>query len=66
MTARFDWLECELCGRVDDHVRPGLACYADDGRFDRINRCTDHQACRDRVEESGRQWPLADLTHSSR
>jgi len=56
---------CELCGFTDPRdVRSGLACYADDGRFERIDRCTDHQACRDRVEASGEPWLLLDLTHS--
>lgn len=56
-------MTCELCGTTDaQRVRSGLACYADDGRFERMDRCTDHQACRDRVEGSGEEWPLADLT----
>ena len=57
-----DALRCELCGIESRDVRSGLACYADDGRFERIDRCTNHQECRDRVEASGSEWPLADLT----
>jgi hypothetical protein len=53
---------CDLCGLEDRTIRSGLACYADDGRFERIDRCTEHQACRDRVEAAGNEWPLADLT----
>jgi hypothetical protein len=55
-------LTCELCGLESDAVRPGLACYADDGRFERIDRCTDHQACRDRLEADRDEWPLIDIT----
>ena len=55
-------LTCDLCHASSMDVRSGLACYASDGRFERIDRCTDHQACRDRVEEQGEDWPLADIT----
>lgn len=55
-------MTCDLCGVEDRNVRSGLACYADDGRFERIDRCMDHQACRDRVEASGDTWPLTDIT----
>jgi hypothetical protein len=58
----FDWLECELCGMTSHDVHFGLACFATDGRFERIARCTDHQACRARVEESGRGWPLLETS----
>ena len=57
---------CELCGTESRDVRSGLACYADDGRFERIERCVDHQECRDRVEATGEPWPLVDLTESRR
>jgi hypothetical protein len=33
--------ECALCGTESRDVRSGLACYADDGRFERIERCSD-------------------------
>lgn len=55
-------LVCDLCGASSRDVKSGLACYADDGRFERIDRCIDHQACRDRVEASSGSWPLADIT----
>lgn len=55
-------LTCDLCSTSSMDVRSGLACYANDGRFERIDRCMDHQACRDRVEEQGRKWELADIT----
>ena len=55
-------MTCELCGVESRDVRSGLACYSDDGRFERIDRCSDHQACRDRVEASGEAWPLVDIT----
>lgn len=54
--------ECDLCQMIDHEVRSGLACYADDGRFERIDRCMNHQACRDRVEAGGESWPLSDIT----
>lgn len=53
---------CELCDITSHDVEPGLACYAEDGRFERIERCVDHQACRDRLESSGEDWPLIDIT----
>lgn len=59
-------MTCDLCGLENRNVRSGLACYSDDGRFERIDRCMDHQACRDRVEASGREWPLSDITQSRR
>jgi hypothetical protein len=55
-------LVCDLCGSSSLDVRTGLACYADDGRFERIDRCVDHQACRERVEADGREWELIDIT----
>ena len=57
-----DQRRCDLCSREDRDVRSGLACYRDDGRFERIDRCMDHQACRERVEANGDEWPLADIT----
>lgn len=57
---------CELCNVESHDVRSGLACYAEDGRFERIDRCTDHQACRDRLEATGEPWPLVDLTERKR
>ena len=54
---------CQLCEREGYDVCSTLACYADDGRFERIDRCTDHQACRERVEASGETWPLIDITN---
>jgi hypothetical protein len=62
MTYHDTLLVCELCGVTDRDVRAGLACYADDGRFERVDRCSDHQACRGRVEAFGRPWPLIDIT----
>jgi hypothetical protein len=57
--------ECELCDIESRDVRSGLACYADDGRFERIDRCVDHSSCRRRVEEPGGTWPLLDITDST-
>lgn len=54
-------LECDICGLEDRDVRSGLACYASDGRFERVDRCMDHQSCRRRVE-ADREWPLLDIT----
>jgi len=53
---------CDLCGQSDARtVRSGLACYADDGRFERIDRCVDHPSCERRVVEAGGTWPLIDV-----
>jgi hypothetical protein len=57
-------MTCELCGQSDPRgmvVRSGLACYADDGRFERIDRCVDHRSCERRVVEAGGTWPLIDV-----
>jgi hypothetical protein len=59
-------LTCDLCGDLSDNVRSGLACYADDGRFERIDRCTDHQSCRERLFLEGEDWPLVDVTDPPR
>jgi hypothetical protein len=59
-------LTCELCGLESTDVRPGLACYADNGRFERIDRCVDHQSCRERLFLEGEDWPLTDLTYEPR
>lgn len=64
MTAYPGIATCELCGMASLDVRSGLACYAEDGRFERIERCIDHQACRDRVEAAGEVWALVDITLS--
>lgn len=56
---------CRMCGAKGYTVCSGLACYADDGRFERIDRCTDHQACRSRVEADGLDWPLVDVTDAT-
>jgi hypothetical protein len=57
---------CDLCGDTSLDVRPALACYAEDGRFERVDRCVDHQACRERVELDGDEWPLIDITDKVR
>ena len=55
-------LTCELCGAEGYTVCSGLACFASDGRFERVDRCIDHQACRERVEAEGQEWELIDVT----
>jgi hypothetical protein len=57
---------CELCGIESRDVRSGLALYAADDQFERMDRCVDHQTCRDRLEETGEEWPLSDLTYSKK
>ena len=57
-----DIIECALCGHSGTDVRSGLACFASDGRFERVDRCTDHQSCRERVESEGQEWELIDVT----
>jgi hypothetical protein len=55
--------ECQLCGHEGYDVCATLACYADDGRFERIDRCVQHQECRERVESAGLVWELVDITN---
>jgi hypothetical protein len=64
-----DRLQCGLCGLEDHGVAwRRLVAWTDDERrrrpelppFDTIDRCLDYQACRKRVEESGRSWPVHD------
>lgn len=55
--------ECVLCGRVgpERDVRVGLLRYKDRGAgtyFGTDPRCRDHEACRARVIEAGKEWPL--------
>lgn len=57
-------LRCDLCGELSLDVRSGLACY--EHGFERIDRCTDHQACRVRVEAAGGTWKLLDITEGTR
>jgi len=53
---------CVLCGLSNADVRMALLRYQDEtGRyyFATDARCADHDACRDRVEAAGFDWPLA-------
>ena len=52
-------LICELCFSIGD-VAPGLAWYRDEPQqaIQTIARCSDHRACRQRVEQAGQRWPL--------
>jgi hypothetical protein len=52
---------CELCGEYSADVAAAVAWYAlGDRKVQRIDRCTDHAACRARVERKGEEWPLRD------
>jgi hypothetical protein len=51
------FLTCELCNVTSDDVRPGIGWFLDES-VQRIDRCRDHEACRQRVEASGETWPL--------
>ena len=58
---------CELCGRVDHDVKSRLVEWTDDvvrkagvKRWDTVDRCPDHQACRARIEATGKPWPIRD------
>lgn len=62
-------LRCELCGIVDHGVLWGRPVEWTDAErrrrpaipvWESVNRCGDYQACRRRVEEAGRTWPVRD------
>ena len=48
---------CLLCGDTAD-VTMALVRYRDDGIFNSVPRCRDHDACRRRVEASGGTWDI--------
>lgn len=54
---------CVLCGTTSVEVQPSLALLAatrERGeRYERMDRCRDKLACRDRCEANGDDWPLA-------
>ena len=47
---------CDLCGAVSLDVRPAVAEYPDG--YKALMRCSDHEACRERVFLAGEEWPL--------
>lgn len=51
---------CDLCGNPSLDVRPAIAEYPDGYRS--IHRCSDHEACRERVFLAGEEWPLVEET----
>ncbi len=54
---------CYLCGATSVEVQPSLALLAatrERGeRYERMDRCRDKLACRDRCEANGDVWPLS-------
>ena len=60
----FDWRTCELCGHGDNEPRvaPTLMYAALPGgrQFIDVIRCKDRDACRQRAEAAGRDYPEAD------
>ena len=55
---------CILCDIQGPQVRMGLVEWADPQlwgkRFQALTVCTDRRECRQRVEQRGEPWPLAD------
>ncbi len=53
-------LVCDICGTTSPDVRPGVVSWlAPLGqRYNAVNRCTDHAACKERVLLSGEEWPI--------
>jgi hypothetical protein len=57
------YLECALCGVEGPQVRVALVEWADavTERFSSLPRCSDVADCRQRVEQQGDIWPLAEV-----
>jgi hypothetical protein len=54
---------CDLCGIRDERVRHGLVIWKDLAQpYNDIDRCEDHDACRERVILQGNEWPILDRT----
>lgn len=52
-------LTCDLCGHIGSDVRAGLVAWRNlEQPYAHVDRCTDTEACRSRVEASGETWPL--------
>lgn len=45
--------QCDLCGHVGTDVAPALV--RTNGKYEAVDRCRDHLACKDRLEESPRR-----------
>jgi len=54
---------CDICGHRGSDVRPGLVVWRDLAQpYNAIDRCSDHDACRLRVEMAGDEWPIVEET----
>lgn len=54
-------LVCDICGYRGHDVRPGVVAWIDGAQpYNAVDRCTDHAACRARVESDGEVWPVVD------
>lgn len=52
-------LTCDICADRSIDVRPGLVAWIDPAQpYAAVDRCSDEQACRARVEASGETWPV--------
>lgn len=67
MSEQLEVLTCELCHQRSASVKRGLAWFKQgtstegdtiDEPIVYVDRCTDHEACRRRVEAKGERWPL--------
>lgn len=62
------WVECEMCGllgmptEIGTRLLEWLDRDSHGAMFATLTRCGDAQACRNRVEDAGRTWPIVDRT----
>jgi len=50
--------KCDLCGLIAFEVKAGLM-RTPEGEYRAMPRCTDHPACRERLERNGQPWPVS-------
>lgn len=53
---------CDICGARNVSVRPSVVRWVNPafGQYEKVDRCTDVEACKIRVQESGDAWPVED------
>jgi hypothetical protein len=62
------WVECEMCGllgmptEIATRLHEWAAPDASHPRYGTMTRCHDAQACRNRLEDQGKPWPIVDRT----
>ena len=55
---------CDICGAVDQPVRPGLVAWVVPafGPYSNVDRCIDLAGCKARVAAKGEPWPVLDTS----